>query len=267
MEKNRRQNIFSKIDTFSFSIYLVKIIKRNFNFSSKVPFRGFRGIILFLFFANLAFGQNDSIPVPPPIPTVEQTDAPQDTISKKKKNNFIVRYFREGYPNPKKAAILSLILPGTGQIYNKKGVWYKLPIVYGGLITGIYLWDRNTRGYKELRDNYKYLVDDDDATISIYQPAVDQGLLSASTIKSERIRVNKLKQLTYAGFVAGYLLVASEAYVTAHLLSFDVSDDLSLQINPKLILTPDNQLISGVGMKFNIKSKQKEIPKFGFSYP
>jgi len=142
-----------------------------------------------------------------------------------------------------------------------------LPIVYGGLVAGIYFWDRNTKEYKFLRDNYRYLVDDDPSTSSVYQEAVDQGVIQASTIKSERIRVNKLRQITYAGFVAGYLLVASEAYVTAHLLSFDVSDDLTLRINPKIILTPDNQLVSGVGMKFNIKTRTKEIPKFGFSHP
>ena len=240
-----------------------------FTLEGKVPFRGFRGFIIFFLFTNFAFAQNDGIPTPSPSPVseIEKPAIATDTISKKKKNNFIVRYFREGYPNPKKAAILSLILPGTGQIYNKKGVWYKLPIVYGGLIAGVYFWDRNTREYKFLRDNYRALVDDDPTTMSDFQAAVDQGLVQASTIRSERIRVDKLRQLTYAGFVAGYLLVASEAYVTAHLLSFDVSDDLSLNIKPKLMLTPDNQWVSGVGMKFNFKTKSKEIPKFGFTNP
>ena len=226
--------------------------------------------LLLLFSANFAFAQNDSIPVlnEKPNPEIIKASIVQDSISKKKKKNFIVRYFREGYPNPKKAAILSLILPGTGQIYNKKGWWYKLPIVYGGLVTGIYFIDRNTKEYKFLRDEYRYLVDDDPTLPrSVFQDAVDAGSLSASTVQNERIRVNKLRQATYAGFVAGYLLVASEAYVSAHLLSFDVSDDLSLQVNPKFILTPNNQLITGVGLKFRIKEKKENVPHFSFSTP
>lgn len=230
------------------------------------------GRILFfilLFYANFSFGQNDSIPLPDAetSPEITKQVVAQDSVGKKKRNNFITRYFREGYPNPKKAAILSLILPGTGQIYNKKGLWYKLPIVYGGTIAGIYFIDSNTKQYKFLRDQYKYLVDDDISTVSIFEEAVEEGILSASTIKNERIKFNKWRQMTYAGFMVGYLLIASEAYVTAHLLSFDVSDDLSLQINPNFELTPNNQLVTGVGLKLKLRVDKKDIPKFKFSSP
>lgn len=222
-------------------------------------------ILSFLFFTNFVLAQNDTIPLPKEEakPIIE---TPQDS-TKKKKNNFIVRYWREDYPNPKKAAVLSLILPGAGQIYNKKGWWYKLPVVYGGLGASFYFLRENTKQYKYLRDQYKYLVDEDELTMSDFQIAVDQGLVQESTIKAERIKFNKWRQSNYAIFVASYLLVASEAYVQAHLLSFDVSDDLSMKINPKLMITPHNEWVTGVGLKFQIKSKQKEIPQFSFTSP
>lgn len=222
-------------------------------------------ILCLLFFANFVFAQNDTIPLPKEELTSD-IETPQDS-TKKKKNNFIVRYWKEDYPNPKKAAVLSLILPGAGQVYNKKGWWYKLPVVYGGLGASLYFLRENTQQYKYLRDQYKYLVDEDDSTMSDFQQAVDEGLVSISTIKAERIKFDKWRQSNYAIFVAGYLLVASEAYVQAHLLSFDVSDDLSMQVNPKLMVTPQNDWVTGVGLKFQIKSKQKEIPQFSFTSP
>jgi hypothetical protein len=58
--------------------------------------------------------------------------------------------------SPKKAVILSAILPGAGQVYNKK--WWKVPIIYAGLGTAVYFFIRNNREYHLHRDEYLYRI-------------------------------------------------------------------------------------------------------------
>lgn len=181
-----------------------------------------------------------------------------DSTQKPKKQNFVKRFFKEDYPSPRKAVILTAVIPGLGQIYNKK-LWYiKLPLVYaafGGLIYGI---DYNTRNYNHFKAEYKLLASDD-ATLnaeSIYFDVVDK-----SVIKSQRDKHDKWKQMSYIGIGLAYILTAAEAYTTAHLLSFDVNDDLSLQLKPTFDIVPENGLVAGFGINFQIGKNNKTVPK------
>jgi hypothetical protein len=155
-------------------------------------------------------------------------DTPADTTADKKVKTraTLGHFFNAGYPNPRKA-LLCAIIPGGGQIYNRK--WWKLPIAYGA-IGGMLFWHLDNRTtYRELRLNYKYRVDGDPET-NPTQPPYDR--LDANTLKSYRNQFRRNTEMSSLGLGFAFLLTVTDAFVDAHLATFDVSDDLSLQITP-----------------------------------
>ena len=138
--------------------------------------------------------------------------------------------------NPKKAAIRSAILPGWGQIYNKK--YWKLPIVYGALGTSAYVFFFNLETYKETRKAYliKYNMSKAGATaadsarfseIPDYLKPISEGRLRTA-------RDSYRRDIDYSVifFILLWGLNVVDAAVDAHLKSFDVSPDLSFQFKP-----------------------------------
>lgn len=213
-------------------------------------------LILLGFLSVDSIGQNDSIP------NTQQVDSLTTllqgnliSVSKSKKGNFIKRYFKDDYPSPRKAVVLTAILPGLGQIYNKKYWYIKLPIVYGafgGLIYGI---DFNGRQFRFLKEQHKFMVDGDASTVSVFE-----GRVTAAVLKSERDRVDKLLQVSYLGIGLAYILTAAEAYTTAHLLSFDVNDDLGLQLKPSFDFIPNQGTVVGFGINIKLKNNKESYP-------
>ena len=127
------------------------------------------------------------------------------------------------YPNPYRAGVYSLILPGAGQIYNKR--YWKAPIVWGGFAALIYSVDYNKELMQCFRDAYS------DRARGITDKYADR-IPNIQTLEQLRNRYRKNLQMTYIGFVGLYALSALDAYVDAHLKSFDMSDDLSLHFDP-----------------------------------
>lgn len=128
--------------------------------------------------------------------------------------------------SPKKATILSAILPGAGQVYNKK--WWKVPIVYLGLGASAYFFDVNQfnfNGYKEL-----YIETEDDFYL----------------VELERYR--RWRDISAIAFVAVYGLQIIDANVDAHLFHFDVSDDLSFNWAPTPILSTHQAQKTTIGL-------------------
>jgi len=128
--------------------------------------------------------------------------------------------------SPIKAAYFSTLLPGLGQIYNKKA--WKLPIVYGAFGVATYFLVRNTRRFKGFSEAYvNFGVDGfepEPYTLNFSQ----QGLLNA--------RQFYLRNLEISAIVLGVLYIANiiDAVVDAHLFDFDVGEDLSLNISPQV---------------------------------
>jgi Family of unknown function (DUF5683) len=154
-------------------------------------------------------------------------------------------FFTKNYPNPRKAALFSLLLPGAGQAYNRK--YWKIPLVYG-LLGGLgYLEYNNIVQFREIRDTYRARVDENPDTVPNpkYEPWSDATLKSNRDIAQRNLEVSSL---ILAG---GYLLSVADAFVDAHLSTFDVSDDLSLKIKPQIIPAPG--LAFGIGMAFELK--------------
>jgi hypothetical protein len=210
-------------------------------------------LIVYIFLCcsvNLTLGQTDSI---------KQATLIEIPDSSKSKNK-VSKTFNKNH-SPKRALILSFALPGAGQIYNRK--FWKLPIVYGGLGGLTYLAIFNGTKYQCYRKSYLAMVDDDPLTVNTCDPNQ-----SAADMKLYRDSYQKNYEYSVAGLVGFYLLVAADAFVDAHLKSFDISNDLSLKIKPDLDFNnfsyfPNNSnlMTAGLSFEFNLKSKNKSIGK------
>lgn len=173
-----------------------------------------------------------------------------------KKQFFVKRFFSSGYPNPRRAALLSAILPGAGQVYNKR--WWKLPLVYGALGTALYFEVDNINQYHKLRDNYKWLVDGNPDT-NPTEPPYNQ--IDATAMKGYRDQWRRYVEFSSIVLGLAYLLQVTDAFVDAHLQSFDVSDDLSLRFQPKLETVPGFGATFGAGISLQFKSPTSVNPK------
>ena len=175
------------------------------------------------------------------------------------------RFLSEDYPKPRRAALLSFLLPGAGQAYNKR--WWKLPIVYGVLGGVVWLEVDNVRQYRELKYNYRLLVDGDPDTNPTEAP---YNQIDAIRMKSYRDQWRKYVEQTSLVLGLVYLLQVTDAFVDAHLHDFDVSDDLSLRFKPKMEAVPGFGATfgAGVSLQFGRNNPNKITQKlFTFSNP
>ncbi|WP_226331970.1 DUF5683 domain-containing protein [Echinicola marina] len=145
--------------------------------------------------------------------------------------------------NPKKAAWLSAILPGAGQVYNEKP--WKVPIIYGGIITNLYFVDFNNRRYQLFKEALIIYRDDDAETENLFPNLNEDGLIR----NVDYWRRNR--DATYLIFGAIYALNIVDAIVDAHLSGFDVSDDLTLKVQPSV----ESLYASGNSVGISIKLK------------
>ncbi len=143
--------------------------------------------------------------------------------------------------NPHVATLLAAVLPGAGQVYNEK-VW-KVPILYGGIITNIYFADFNNRRYQLFR---KALFAFDRQDPNPQFPNLNRDALVRNVNYWRRNR-----DMVYILFVAIYALNIVDAQVDAHLSGFDVSEDLTLKFEPTFeTLTAGGSLF---GMSIKLK--------------
>ncbi len=163
-------------------------------------------------------------------------------------------------PNPKRALWLALVIPGGGQIYNRK--YWKLPLVYGGFIGCLYAMNWNNTMYKDYSQAYIDIMDNDPGTQSYNQflhngATIDgQEARYKTLFKQRKDRYRRWRDMSFFCLVGVYALSVIDAYVDAELSVFDISKDLSLSIEPTIIdtHTSRNPLDAGaVGVQCNIK--------------
>lgn len=133
--------------------------------------------------------------------------------------------------SPRKAIIRSAIIPGWGQIYNKK--YWKLPLVYGALGATAYIFFDNLQVYKDSRFSYKakYMASQGDS--SLYGQIKPEYIrYSLEGLRQNRDQFRRYLDYSVLFFVFFWGLNVVDAAVDAHLKSFDVSTDLSLKLKP-----------------------------------
>jgi len=145
-------------------------------------------------------------------------------------------------PNPQKALWLAIVLPGAGQVYNRK--YWKLPLIYGGFVGCIYALQWNNTMFKDYSQAYLDIMDSDPSTES-YNHFLHLGTkITSSNItqyqdifRRRKDRYRRWRDLSFFCMLGVYALSIIDAYVDASLSEFDISDKLSLRIEPTVFST------------------------------
>ncbi|MBN4047200.1 hypothetical protein JYU05_01485 [bacterium AH-315-P13] len=127
--------------------------------------------------------------------------------------------------SPAKAAFYSAILPGLGQAYNKK--YWKIPLVYAALGTGVYFYLNNDKEYKRYRDAYKRRLagfTDDEFYGSGSTPSISNDAL----IRAQRT-LSRNREVSILITIGIYALNIIDANVDAHLLQYNIDENLALK--------------------------------------
>lgn len=162
-----------------------------------------------------------------------------------------INYKTNDVSHVKKATTLSTICPGAGQIYNKS--YWRVPIVIGGMASTIYTIDWNNRGYKRFKTAYALRVDYDKNPEKYPGGAADEfrGAYSATFLKNLKDSYRRNRDLCILLTAGVYMLQIIDAHVDAHLQDYDISDDLTMNLEPYVDYLPvESQPLFGVNMSF-----------------
>ena len=167
-------------------------------------------------------------------PALKESEVPADSLKKEIDQKIWV-------PNPTKATWLALVIPGGGQIYNRK--YWKLPIFYGGFAGCAYALTWNSKMYKDYSTAYKDAMNGNMQSSSITD-LLPPGYKISETQLKELLRKRKdtyrrYRDLSIFAFIGVYLLSVIDAYVDAELSNFDITPDLSMKVEPAVI---DNRI-------------------------
>jgi hypothetical protein len=170
-------------------------------------------------------------------------DLLQDTIKKKAYRKKL---------NPKRSMVESLLVPGWGQITNRQ--YWKVPVLYTGFALCIYSIDFANKHYQDFRSAYSFRMDNDTNTIDKYDPYKGSAVTryTIEQLKSARDYYRRNLEVSVIITAGVYLINVLDAYVSAHLLKFDVDNDLSIQLQvPSFYRYQEKQYyFTGVSIRF-----------------
>lgn len=162
-------------------------------------------------------------------------------------------------PDPIRAMWLSMVFPGGGQIYNRK--FWKLPLVYGGVLGCIYAITWNGQMMKDYSQAWQDITDDDPNTKSYEEmlplnyPISGRESQLADMFKRKKDFYRRYRDLSIFFMVGVYILSVVDAYVDAELSTFDIGKDLSMQWKPTFIKNmalTDNSMIGSPAISLTL---------------
>ena len=161
-------------------------------------------------------------------------------VVKKQRKEKVKRDWNTWTPDPQRALWLALVIPGAGQIYNRK--YWKLPIIYGGFMGCIYALTWNNMMYKDYSQAYLDIMDSDPGTAS-YNKFLHLGRTVTKDneerykqlFKSRKDKYRRWRDMSFFVMLGVYAISVIDAYVDAELSVFDISKDLSLKVEPTVI--------------------------------
>ena len=202
-----------------------------------------KGILLaFCIFTGLLSAQTDSIPKPSDADSLNQALRGKgvrfEDVVKQKINPLA----------PSRAAFYSALLPGLGQAYNKR--YWKIPLVYGAIGTGIYAYSFNNSQYNRYRDAFKSRLAGFTSD-EFYGPG-PTPFVSDEALEDAQERFQEDRDLSLLITILLYALNVIDANVDAHLKQYNVNEELSIDFHPFLERDPFMQN-PYYGMAFQIK--------------
>lgn len=158
----------------------------------------------------------------------------------------VLNYKPSDYPHAGKATLLSILVPGLGQIYNKE--YWKVPLYLGLMGFGVHYYSDCALNFNRFRNIY----------LEASNPDIKyEGPISADQALYYRNIYRRYRDYALLAVAAVYLLQVMDANVFSYMHNFEVTDDLSMNMSPTVIM-PDYQLAS-MGVPTN------NIPAFGLS--
>lgn len=149
----------------------------------------------------------------------------------------LVKPKKQWIPNAGKATWYALVIPGGGQIYNRK--YWKLPIIYGGFAGCAYALSWNNKMYKDYSQAYMDIMDGDSSTESYLDLLPPNSTYTDSqlqtVLKKRKDTYRRYRDLSIFAFIGVYLISVIDAYVDAELSDFDITPDLSMRVEPTII--------------------------------
>lgn len=157
-------------------------------------------------------------------------------------------------PDPMRAVWLGAVVPGLGQIYNRS--YWKLPIVYGGLMGCVYAITWTNNQYDSYKQAYRDIYYDiqhgtlsespDKSYIAILPEGYTISSMGGASTYQSRLKEwqnasRRNRDMSILATIAVYALSLIDAYVDAQLFNFDISNDLSLDVSPQLYYDMQNQ--------------------------
>lgn len=146
-------------------------------------------------------------------------------------------------PDPMKVVWMAAIIPGYGQILNRK--YWKLPLVYGGFLGCVYAISWNTGKYQSYKTAYRDIIDSDPTTntfleiipkgYTINSPGIGGIGTYTTTLKTKQDFYRRYRDLSIIATIGYYAITMVDAYVDAQLYDFDISPDLTMHLQPTLI--------------------------------
>ena len=188
---------------------------------------------------------------------IQQLEAPADTamLLMKADSTFdkLPTPKKQFIPNSNRALWLAMVVPGGGQIYNRK--YWKLPIVYGGFVGCAYALGWNNKMYKDYSQAYLDIMDNDPNTKS-YEDFVPPSV--SIEVQEDRFKeifrkrkdiYRRQRDMSIFCFIGVYVLSIIDAYVDAELSNFDISKDLSMKVEPTTFNDFNTKNFNSVGLQ------------------
>lgn len=171
------------------------------------------------------------------------TATAQDTLSNLPQHADTFKTMRRA----NKAALNSTLVPGLGQVYNKK--YWKPPILYAGFIALGYSISFNNKYYHIFKQAYIYRLDGDSTTVDDYENIYPDA--NALLVRKDYYR--RTRDLMWIIASGVYILNIIDAYVDAQLSDFDISDNLSMNAQPGIQLATDKSPVPSLALTFRLK--------------
>lgn len=194
-----------------------------------------------------------------PIDTLKTSINERAVFAKKNSNQEYKDSIRNSFkPDPIRAVWMGAIIPGYGQIYNRK--YWKLPIVYGGLLGCAYAISWNGTKYSDYKMAYRDIIDNDPTT-NYFMEIIPEGYTIASlggvsqytkTLQTRQNTYRRYRDLSIIVTTIFYALTLVDAYVDAQLYDFDISPDLSMYITPGILEYGDQDRLKAASLQLTI---------------
>lgn len=194
-----------------------------------------------------------------PIDTLKTSINERAVFAKKNSNKEYKDSIRNSFkPDPIRAVWMGAIIPGYGQIYNRK--YWKLPIVYGGLLGCAYAISWNGTKYSDYKMAYRDIIDNDPTT-NYFMEIIPEGYTIASlggvsqytkTLQTRQNTYRRYRDLSIIVTTIFYALTLVDAYVDAQLYDFDISPDLSMYITPGILEYGDQDRLKAASLQLTI---------------